>query len=231
MNQLKENPVFSGLEKLPPPLSPVSKTSGSNDADIGLSGLKALIRAKEAVKLRDDQVRYSEKFLELAVFVGFEAYRLLSETHHYNDQQINFIVLGYVNQIQAVYYQPSLGGKLHITVVRIDIHKSPQFETFQGDRDLLLNSFCKYQEKFNPQNDADPNHWDMALYLSALNFYAADQGETNKVTMGLAPVGGVCYLNNNCVIAEFGTVNDLHHPYPSSGLMSSWVAAHEMAHR
>lgn len=40
----------------------------------------------------------------------------------------------------------------------------------------------------------------------------------------------MCHLNNNCVIAEFGTVNELGHPYPSAGLMSSWVAAHEMSH-
>ncbi|XP_035208196.1 A disintegrin and metalloproteinase with thrombospondin motifs 18-like, partial [Stegodyphus dumicola] len=46
----------------------------------------------------------------------------------------------------------------------------------------------------------------------------------------LAPVGGVCMKEHSCVIAEFGTVSDDGRPYPSAGLLSTYVAAHEIGH-
>ena len=36
----------------------------------------------------------------------------------------------------------------------------------EGERDKLLDSFCKYQAKKNPDSDDDANHWDIALYIS-----------------------------------------------------------------
>ena len=46
---------------------------------------------------------------------------------------------------------------------------------WQGDREPLLDSFCEYQEQQNPQSDSEPAHWDVALLVSGLNFYAVDQ--------------------------------------------------------
>ena len=40
----------------------------------------------------------------------------------------------------------------------------------------------------NKPDDSDPNHWDIALDLSGLDFYAQASG--SYVTMGLAPVTG-----------------------------------------
>ncbi|KAI1290081.1 A disintegrin and metalloproteinase with thrombospondin motifs 7 [Halotydeus destructor] len=200
------------------------------DSPAGMSGLNAMFRAMEASKIADYDIKYTEKYLELAVFVGEPAYHLLNRELNMSDAEIVQLVLVYVDQVQTVFYQPSLQGRLHITVVRIDIHKSPMFDQMNGHRDKLLDSFCEFQSKLNVYNDTDARHWDMALYLSSQNFYTDDNGQVNFVAMGLAPVGGVCYLKDNCVIAEFGSVNQLGHPYPSSGLMSAWVAAHEMAH-
>ncbi|VEN34120.1 unnamed protein product [Callosobruchus maculatus] len=87
-----------------------------------------------------------------------------------------------------------------------------------GERGKLLDSFCAYQENLNPESDRDPDHWDMALYISGLDFYAYEKGRKSGVTMGLAPVGGVCSNTYACVIAEFGTTNAFGKPYPSAGL-------------
>lgn len=47
----------------------------------------------------------------------------------------------------------------------------------------------------------------------------------------MAPVGGVCMKQHSCVIVEFGTVSDDGRPYPSAGLLSTYVAAHEIGHK
>ena len=57
-----------------------------------------------------------------------------------------------------------------------------------GEREKLLTAFCKYQSSQNKHDDSDPNHWDIALDLSGLDFYAAASG--SYVTMGLATVTG-----------------------------------------
>lgn len=37
---------------------------------------------------------------------------------------------------------------------------------FNGERSKLLDSFCDYQSRINPGDDSNPEHWDMALYIS-----------------------------------------------------------------
>ena len=50
-----------------------------------------------------------------------------------------------------------------------------------------MDSFCDFQHKANSQDDGNPGHWDLALFVSGLNFYALDpNGQSNMVTMGLA---------------------------------------------
>ncbi|RWS05253.1 A disintegrin and metalloproteinase with thrombospondin motifs 16-like protein, partial [Dinothrombium tinctorium] len=204
----------------------VSKTSRKRTTALN----SPINRTFQKSRDEDNLTRKNEKYLELALFLGYSAYELLRENFHFNDDQIIDILLAYVSQIQAIYYQPSLGGRLHISLVRIEIHKSEQLNMVDGHVDKLLNSFCEYQQKINPKIDSDPEHWDVALYLTALNLYTFVNNEYNAVPMGLAPVGGVCTSNNNCIIAEFGSVNDSRYPHPSSGLMSTWVSAHELAH-
>ena len=59
---------------------------------------------------------------------------------------------------------------------------------FVGEREKLLTAFCKYQSAENKPDDSNPNHWDIALDLSGLDFYAAASG--SYATMGLATVTG-----------------------------------------
>jgi hypothetical protein len=39
----------------------------------------------------------------------------------------------------------------------------------------------------NKPSDSDAEHWDMALLLSGLDFYAIESGKNNYVTMGIQP--------------------------------------------
>ena len=89
-------------------------------------------------------------------------------------------------------------------------------------------NFIIFQSSINIHDDSNPNHWDIGLYMSGLDFYAKRGG--SKVTMGLATVTGVCDKLYNCVIGEIGVTNDAGKPYPSSGFTSAFVMAHEIGH-
>ncbi|XP_050042264.2 A disintegrin and metalloproteinase with thrombospondin motifs 7-like [Dermacentor andersoni] len=168
------------------------------------------------------------KFLELALFVDQKAY--LSFLHFLgSEQRLMDFVLGYLNQVQAIYVQPSLREKIYISLVHLELQETQPADLphYNGNRDLLLSSFCKYQAH---RNLAEDSRWDAALYLSGLNFFSIEEGRRNVVTMGLAPVGGVCHRDHSCVITEIGTTSDAGKPYASAGWTSAYVAAHEIGH-
>lgn len=70
--------------------------------------------------------------------------------------------------MQALYHHPSLGTAMEIVIVRLEImkHQPADFPHYDGERSKLLDSFCSYQQRKNPHGDSNPEHWDMALYVS-----------------------------------------------------------------
>ncbi|XP_076637483.1 ADAMTS metallopeptidase stall [Colletes latitarsis] len=170
--------------------------------------------------------------LELAVFFDEPGYNLFSPFFDRNDEQIRDMLLAYINGVQAIYHHPTLGVIIDISLVRLEIMvKQPRdLPHFDGDRSNLLNSFCNYAKKRNPPNEYYPNHWDMGLYISGLDFYVMEAGRKNNATMGLATVGGICIDQYSCVIAELGVTNQFKKPYPSAGFTSVYIAAHEIGH-
>merc|ERR1719244_2328850 len=176
------------------------------------------------------------KVLETAVFLDAAAYKRFAGYFSVIgkpdvDTEVKRLLLSYMNGIQAVYILPSLREEIDISIVRIEMWTNDPFSNYQGDREPLLNSFCEYQESINPRSDDDAAHWDVALLVSGLNFYAVDsRGRKNGVTMGLARVGGVCHNQHNCVIGEFSVTNDRGKPYPSAGFTAVYVMAHEIGH-
>ncbi|KAI4481421.1 hypothetical protein M0804_009541 [Polistes exclamans] len=175
---------------------------------------------------------YEDLTLELAIFFDEAGYNIFSPFFDKDDEKIRDLLLAYVNGIQALYHQPSLGKQIDISLVRMEImHKQPSdLPNFDGERSSLLNSFCNYAKVHNPLDDKHPNHWDLGLYVSGLDFYAIEDGRKNTATMGLATVGGICIDRYSCVIAELGVTNRFGKPYPSAGFTSVYIAAHEIGH-
>lgn len=64
-----------------------------------------------------------------------------------------------------------------------------------------------------------------------LDFFSEEGGRRNGITMGLAPVGGVCLPAHACVVSEFGTTDVMGRPYPSAGFTSVYILAHEIGHK
>ena len=199
----------------------------SNGSTSFFDGFDALVTALNTANISDNNITFNQRHLRLAVFVGFETVSYLKDLGlESRDEQIRHIIY-FVSQIQAVYRRSSLRGQLDISLVRLDFHDEPAFDTMAGHRDMLLDSFCSFQEKTRRPDDV----YDMALYISSLDiFVESTPGVKKFMSLGLSPIGGVCNPKDNCVIAEFGSKNHLHQPYPSSGFGSTWVASHEMAH-
>ncbi|XP_055645588.1 A disintegrin and metalloproteinase with thrombospondin motifs adt-2-like [Toxorhynchites rutilus septentrionalis] len=179
-----------------------------------------------------DSTRLRKLTIELGLFFDEAAYRIFAPHFEYDDLQLKDFILAYVNGIQALYHHPSLGTPVDITVVYLEIMKKQPaaMPHYNGEREKLIDSFCSYQNNLNKEDDNDPNHWDLGLYISGLDFYAVENGRKSGVTMGLATVGGVCLGPYACVIAEFGTTSVFGKPYPSAGFTSVYVAAHEIGH-
>ncbi|KAG7176969.1 A disintegrin and metalloproteinase with thrombospondin motifs adt-1-like 1 [Homarus americanus] len=150
-----------------------------------------------------------------------------------NDQELIDLALGLVNNVQALYRHPSLGRRVDLTITHMRLlNKQPEdLPTHNGDRIKLLKSFCSYSQRHNIPEDSHPEHWDIGVYLSGLNFFTmTPEGSVDGVTMGLAFTGGVCKIGTSCLINELGAVNFRGRPYPSSGALSSYVLAHEVGH-
>ncbi|XP_011502685.1 PREDICTED: A disintegrin and metalloproteinase with thrombospondin motifs 7 [Ceratosolen solmsi marchali] len=183
-------------------------------------------------KYRDGNNVTSTLTIELAVFLDAAAYGLFLPRVAINEDRLLELLLAYINNIQALYHHPSLGRRIDLRLVRLELmeRQPEELAHLDGERAQLLDTFCGYSKANNPHGDEDPRHWDLALYLSGLDFYALEDGKRNPVTMGLAPVGGVCWPEYSCVIAEFGVSNRFGKPYPSAGFTSIYIAAHEIAH-
>lgn len=170
--------------------------------------------------------------VELGLFLDQALIRAFSQ-YLSSSQELVDLVLGLVNNVQTMFWHPSLGRRVDLTVTHLRLlNQQPEdLPTHNGDRVLLLKSFCKYSHRNNDPLDSSPRHWDIGVYLSGLNFYVDNPGGgRNAVTMGLAYTGGVCKGNLSCVINELGVVNFRGRPYPSSGALSSYVLAHEIGH-
>ncbi|KAK0085812.1 hypothetical protein PV325_004374 [Microctonus aethiopoides] len=182
--------------------------------------------------MRSRRKSTEELTVELAVFFDEPGYQLFLPFFDKDEKKMRDMLLAYINAIQALFYHPSLGTRINIALVRLDMmKKQPKtLPHFNGERMKLLNSFCNYTATNNPPDDDHPNHWDVGLYVSGLDFYAVENGKKNGVTMGLATVSGACIRQYACVIAELGVTDRMGKPYPSAGFTSVYIAAHEIGH-
>ncbi|XP_072937125.1 A disintegrin and metalloproteinase with thrombospondin motifs adt-2-like [Epargyreus clarus] len=169
--------------------------------------------------------------IEIALFLDEAAYKIFHPYLNYNEAELRDMLLAYINGVQALYQHASLGTRIQLSLVRLTLLRAqPAALPAHAERGRLLDSFCAYQRALNVEDDDDPQHWDMALLLSGLDFYAEEGGRRNGVTMGLAPVGGVCLPAHACVVSEFGAVDAFGRPYPSAGFTSVYILAHEIGH-
>ncbi|KAF0764866.1 A disintegrin and metalloproteinase with thrombospondin motifs adt-2-like isoform X2, partial [Aphis craccivora] len=155
--------------------------------------------------------------LETALYFDEPAYKTFSEYFKHDDEHLADMILAYINAVQVLYHHPSLGQKIEIVLVKLEMFKTQPADLphYNGERSLLLDSFCAFNKKYRKKEQ-----WDIGLYISGLDFYAMENGHWSGSTMGLATVGGICSEKYSCIIAEFGSTDALGKPYPSAGFTS-----------
>nr|XP_026494741.1 A disintegrin and metalloproteinase with thrombospondin motifs adt-2-like [Vanessa tameamea] len=206
------------IRRAPPPPSP-------------LDDARPLRHTARRPRIRPNKPAPSSYTIEIALFLDEAAYKLFYPHLNYNEADLRDMLLAYINGVQALYHHSSLGTSVQLSLVRLTLLRTqPSSLTAHAERGRLLDSFCDYQRNLNVDDDDDPQHWDMALLLSGLDFYSEEGGHRNGVTMGLAPVGGVCLPAHACVVSEFGAADALGRPYPSAGFTSVYILAHEIGH-
>ena len=171
--------------------------------------------------------------VEIFLVVDWAACKSYLDYYEGDEEKLIELVLVIMNDIQALYHYPSLGRTVDFTIVRLELQNSAQFDDARGERNELLTSFCKYQGgDVYIEGDDDPGHWDIALLMSGVDFWAyksGNSGSKSHSTMGLSTVTGVCDRNNGCVIGEVGVENQDGQPYPSCGFTVAFVLAHEVS--
>ncbi|XP_012230576.1 A disintegrin and metalloproteinase with thrombospondin motifs adt-2-like [Linepithema humile] len=196
------------------------KRSSQLSADTSFPNLDNFV-----MKQRHVQNTQKKLTIELAVFLDETAYRTFMPFLGENTNVFRMLILAYVNRIQAVFYHPSLGVSIDISLVHLEIMKKQPLNlpVFGGDGKKLLNSFCNYAKTRNPPDDNNPHHWDVGLYLTGIDIYWTEQNDLSSI--GLANRNSACSLTTSCAIVEFGIADQLN-----SGFSSSLTAAHEIGH-
>lgn len=211
--------------------SPVFKGNFENDFIESKFYDRKFPQVKQMIKQRG--VVYHQPTVELGLFFDESFNKFFAPFFEHDNKKMQNFILSYINGVQSLYLHHSLGRKVDFTIAYLELmeEQSPDMPHAYGERNALIDNFCQYQKSMNPLDDRDPGHWDMAVYVSALDFFAwTSNGNKNGVTMGLATVGGVCNDDYNCIIAEFGSINQFGKPYPSSGYVAVYILAHEIGH-
>jgi hypothetical protein len=139
--------------------------------------------------------------IETAIFFDHVAYNRFSKI--YSDDEIESHILAYVNQVAALYQVPSLGQRVDIMITYLEIQKTQQFDTHEGRRENLLESFCEYSNELNPDDDqGDPRHWDIGILVSGLDLWFEKNGVRNDDTLGCARTRGMCHAKYSCAVGE-----------------------------
>ncbi|XP_012230637.1 A disintegrin and metalloproteinase with thrombospondin motifs 7-like [Linepithema humile] len=168
--------------------------------------------------------------LELAVFLDESATDKNNNFLYYNDEKLRDLIFAYVNQIQMLFRHPSFGDPIDIWLVHLEIMKEQpkdlpvydfnEREVFSGAE--ILNSFCRY----STNSLFKKHHWDLALYLTGLNFHKHRHG--NEMVSGLTfPGVNLCNHWHFCAVAKFGAMPRTTN---SGFALSARIAAHEIGH-
>ncbi|XP_048245081.1 A disintegrin and metalloproteinase with thrombospondin motifs 18-like isoform X1 [Haliotis rufescens] len=135
--------------------------------------------------------------------------------HRYHGDDLVNYMLTAANVAAGRYLDSSLGVPIHLTIISLRVLKDDMDGlNITTDADHTLNSFCQWQEKFNPPGDTDPRHVDAASLMTRENLIHKGVAETT----GLASLGGICVKEMRCSILE------------DNGLDIGLTLAHETGH-
>ncbi|MGH0164095.1 UNVERIFIED_CONTAM: hypothetical protein FKN15_046617 [Acipenser sinensis] len=133
------------------------------------------------------------RHLELLVIVG-------PDVHQIHRQDTERYVLTNLNIAAELLRDTTLGATLRVHLIRMVILTEPQVDIkINNNITSSLISVCDWGDKVNPQNDLDPQHADLILYITR---YDLELPDGNRQVRGVAQLGGACSRGWSCVITE-----------------------------
>ncbi|KAM5291756.1 LOW QUALITY PROTEIN: A disintegrin and metalloproteinase with thrombospondin motifs 7 [Ctenodactylus gundi] len=152
-----------------------------------------------------------EKWVETLVVADAKMVEYHGQPH------VESYVLTIMNMVAGLFYDPSLGNPIHITIVRLVLLEDDEEDLkITHHADNTLRSFCKWQKSINMKGDAHPLHHDTAILLTRKDLCAAVNRPCE--TLGLSHVAGMCQPLRSCSISE------------DTGLPLAFTVAHELGH-
>uniref|UniRef100_A0A8C0LXD3 ADAM metallopeptidase with thrombospondin type 1 motif 13 n=2 Tax=Canis lupus familiaris TaxID=9615 RepID=A0A8C0LXD3_CANLF len=131
--------------------------------------------------------------LELLVAVGPDVYQAHQEdTERY--------VLTNLNMGSELLRDPSLGAQFQVHLVKMVILTQPEdAPNITANITASLLSVCEWSRTVNPEDDTDPGHADLVLYITRFDLELPDG---NRQVRGVTQLGGACSSSWSCVITE-----------------------------
>ncbi|XP_064027482.1 A disintegrin and metalloproteinase with thrombospondin motifs 13 isoform X5 [Pogoniulus pusillus] len=159
-----------------------SATRGENRAKAGWLPPRLQKRAEGTVK-----------HLELMVVAGPDVYS-------YHREDTERYILTNLNIGAELLRDASLGAHFRVHLMQMLILREPEAEVnITTNITSSLISVCEWSKKVNPQNDSDPQHADIVLYITRFDLELPDG---NKELRGVTQLGGVCSSFWSCVITQ-----------------------------
>uniref|UniRef100_A0A2K5E717 ADAM metallopeptidase with thrombospondin type 1 motif 13 n=1 Tax=Aotus nancymaae TaxID=37293 RepID=A0A2K5E717_AOTNA len=131
--------------------------------------------------------------LELLVAVGPDVFQAHQEdTERY--------VLTNLNIGAELLRDPSLGAQFRVHLVKMVILTEPEgAPNITANLTSSLLSVCGWSRTINPEDDMDPGHADLVLYITRFDLELPDG---NRQVRGVTQLGGACSPTWNCLITE-----------------------------
>ncbi|KAF6326873.1 ADAM metallopeptidase with thrombospondin type 1 motif 13 [Rhinolophus ferrumequinum] len=160
---------------------------------ISYFGPDATLEGRSSPRLRRHAAEGSVLHLELLVAVGPDVYQAHEEdTERY--------VLTNLNMGSELLRDPSLGAQFRVHLVKMVILTQPEeAPNITANITSSLQSVCEWSRTVNPEDDTDPRHADLVLYITRFDLELPDG---NRQVRGVTQLGGACSSSWSCIITE-----------------------------
>ncbi|GAU92934.1 hypothetical protein RvY_04945-2 [Ramazzottius varieornatus] len=164
--------------------------------------------------------------IELAIFVDADACNTFTSYLGTEDALREFL-LTFIDQIALIFHLPSFLDSVDIKIVYMHLLKqNPTNIPEKAGIESVLAAFSDFQKDQNKPEE-DPQHWDHAVLLTGKKMY---RGDFDYSVMGMSRVGAMCHPLYSATVAELGATDNTKSAIQSSGFLSSYMVAHEIAH-
>ncbi|KAF6326869.1 ADAM metallopeptidase with thrombospondin type 1 motif 13 [Rhinolophus ferrumequinum] len=152
-----------------------------------------VLQGRSSPRLRRHAAEGSVLHLELLVAVGPDVYQAHEEdTERY--------VLTNLNMGSELLRDPSLGAQFRVHLVKMVILTQPEeAPNITANITSSLQSVCEWSRTVNPEDDTDPRHADLVLYITRFDLELPDG---NRQVRGVTQLGGACSSSWSCIITE-----------------------------